>query len=85
LFILLIFGEECRLWSSSCSFVSNLLSLHLSLVQIFSNTFSLCSFLNVRDKVSHPYRTTGKIIILYILILMFLESRWEDIRFWTEW
>jgi hypothetical protein len=26
----------------------------------------------VRDKVSHPYKTTGKIIVLYILIFTFL-------------
>jgi hypothetical protein len=25
----------------------------------------LCSSLNVRDQVSHPYRTTGKIVVLY--------------------
>jgi hypothetical protein len=31
----------------------------------FSNTLSPCSSLSVRDQVSHPYRTTGKIIILY--------------------
>jgi hypothetical protein len=30
-----------------------------------SNTFSACSSLNVREQVSHPYRTTGKIIVLY--------------------
>jgi hypothetical protein len=31
------------------------------------STVSLCSSLNVRDQVSHPYRTTGNIIVLYIL------------------
>jgi hypothetical protein len=39
---------------------------------LFSNTLGLCSSLNVRDHVSHPYRTTGKIIVLYILNLTFL-------------
>jgi hypothetical protein len=38
----------------------NLLSLHLSSVQIFS---CICSSLIVRDQVSHPYKTTSKIII----------------------
>ncbi|PNF33937.1 hypothetical protein B7P43_G06018 [Cryptotermes secundus] len=38
----------------------------------------------VRDQVSHPYRATSKIIVIYILIVMFLDSRREDKRFWTE-
>ena len=33
---------------------------------LFSNTLSLRSTLNVTDHVSHPYKTTSKIIILYI-------------------
>jgi hypothetical protein len=37
--------------------------------------------LNVRDQVSLPYRTTGKIIVLNILIFMFFESNREDRRY----
>jgi hypothetical protein len=59
----------------------DLLLLYLSSVQIFfSNTLSLCSSFNVRAQVSHPYRITGKIIIFYILIFTFLDSRREDER-----
>jgi hypothetical protein len=57
--------------------------IHLS--TMFSNTLSLCSSLNVRDQVPHPCRTTGKFIVLYILIVKFFNSRAEDRRFWTEW
>jgi hypothetical protein len=73
LIILIILAKEYKLWSSSlCSFLISIL---------FSNTLSLCFSLNVRNQVSHPYRTTGKIIVFYILIFMSSDSRREDKRF----
>jgi hypothetical protein len=79
-------GEKYRLWSSSlCSFLQPpVTSSHFCpniLNTLISNTVSLCSSLNVRGEVSHPYRTTGKIIVLYTLIFMFLDSRRDDKRF----
>ena len=35
-------------------------------------------FLTVGDQVSHPYKTTGKIIVLYILTFILLDSKLED-------
>jgi hypothetical protein len=41
-------------------------------------TLRLRSSLNTRDQVSHPYRTTGKMIVFYIQIFMFLNNRRAD-------
>jgi hypothetical protein len=38
----------------------------------------------VRDEVSHPYKTTEKITVAYILIRIFLESKLEDKKFFPE-
>jgi hypothetical protein len=45
-----------------------------SLSSSLCSLLSLCSSLGVRDQVSHPYKTTGKIIVLYTLIFVFLDS-----------
>jgi hypothetical protein len=63
----------------SCHFFS--LGSYIFLCTLFSNTLRLCSFLNVRDQVSHPYRTTGKIIVLEIIIFTCLDTRREDQKF----
>jgi hypothetical protein len=33
---------------------------------LFSNTLSFLSSRNVSDQVSHPYKTTGKIIVYFV-------------------
>jgi hypothetical protein len=66
----IIFGDEYRSLSSSlCSLLHSpvtpsLLGPNIPLSTLFSNTLSLCSSLSVRDQVSHPYKTTGKIIVV---------------------
>jgi hypothetical protein len=80
--ILIIFGETFKL--SSSSLCSLLQPLPPFLVQIFSsapispNTLNLYCSLTVTDQVLHPYETTGKTTVLYVLILKFLERRQED-------
>ena len=75
-----IFGEQYRSLSSSiCSFLhspftSSLLGPNILLCTLFSNTLSLRSSLNVRDQVSHPYKTTGRVLDLCTLIFTFSAS-----------
>ena len=86
-----ILGEQYRSLSSSLySFLpspvtSSPLDPNILLNILFSNTLSLRSSLNVSDQVSHSHKTKGKIIVLYILIIKFLDSKMADIRFCTEW
>jgi hypothetical protein len=61
LFILIIFSKEYKLWSFTlCTFLQSPVTSSLFGPNIL-NTLSLCSSLNVRDQVSHPYRTKGKL------------------------
>jgi hypothetical protein len=65
LIIRIILEEEYKLRSSLCSFLQ-LPVFHPSLVQIFFSTpCSQTTSVNVREQISHPCRTTGK-LKLYI-------------------
>ena len=73
--ITLIFREQYKSQSYSlCSLLqspvtTSLLGPNISLSTLFSDTLSPSSSLNVPDQVSHPYITTGSIIVANIVIL----------------
>jgi hypothetical protein len=48
---------------------SSFLGSNILLNTLFSNTLSIRPSLNVSDQVSHPYKTTDNIIVLYTLFL----------------
>jgi len=68
------FGEQYTSQSSSLrslfhsSDISSFLGPNILLRIILSNTLSPRFSFTVIDQVSHPYKTTGKIIVLYIFI-----------------
>ena len=83
----IIFGERCRSWSSLLhsllhfAVTSSLLGPNILLSTLFLNPLSLYSSLDVRYYVSHPYKATGKILFLDILIFTFLDIRLDDLTF----
>jgi len=85
-----LFGDPYRsLGFSLCSFLylpvtSSLSAPNILLSTLFSSTLSLRSSRNVGDQVPHPYKATGKITVLYILIIVCLDSKLEDERICTE-
>ena len=86
-----ILGEGHKSFSSLlCNLLhsrvtSSLLGPNILLNTMFSDILSFLSSRNVSNQASHPYKTTGKIIVLYILIFKFLDSNLDDKRFCTEW
>lgn len=40
--------------------------------------------INMRDPVSHPFKTRTKTWVLCIWIFTFIDSRWESKSFWTQ-
>jgi hypothetical protein len=85
LIIRIIFGEEYRSLSFSvCSLLDSLATSHLLGPNIPLNTLNLRSSLNVSDPVSHPFKTGGKMIVLYLLIFIFLNNKLNDKTFCTE-
>jgi hypothetical protein len=57
---------------------------NILLSTLFSNTLSLRSFLNVSDQISFPYKATGTIVVVHIVIFICLGNKLEDNRFCTE-
>ena len=80
-----MFSEQYRPLSSSlCSYLqspvtSSLLGPNILLSTLFSNTLGRRYSFNVSDQVSHPYKTTGKIIVMYILIFKLHNEELRDL------
>jgi hypothetical protein len=78
-----ILGEKYKSLSSSlciCLYSpvnSSLLDQNILLGTLLSNTLSLRSSHNVSDQVSHPYKTTGRIIVLLILMFNVWIASWK--------
>jgi hypothetical protein len=83
LFTLITLYETYKLCSSSLwgllqsPVISCLLGPNILLSTLFSYVLNLCSLLSVTDQVSHPYETRCRIMVMYILIVKFLERRRE--------
>jgi len=70
LITVIMFFEVYKLWNPSlCSLLLFLAtSPNILFSTLFSDTLNICSSHNVGHWISHPYKTTGKMIVSYILI-----------------
>ena len=79
------FGMEYKPWISFLfKFLLSYFTSSLPATDIFLRTLFTHS-LNMTNHVSHQYTATGKIILTYILIIMFLGIKLKDKKFWTKW
>jgi len=53
------------------------LGQNILLSTLYWNPLRLCSSRNMRDKISHPYKTS-EVIYLFVFILMFIDRKRED-------
>jgi hypothetical protein len=57
--------------------------MSVSALRVQMQSADVLSF-NMRDHIPHPYRRTGRIIVLNILVLTFLDRKAEEKKFWTK-
>jgi hypothetical protein len=72
-----------RFSPSSCHFIP-LRSKYSPQHPVLKHHRSMFLYVNAREQVSRPYKTKGKIIVLYVIILMFFDRKRENKTFWTE-
>jgi hypothetical protein len=82
LIILILFVEIMELLNMQLSQTFFYFNILLSI--LLKNALNLYSSHNVRDQVSHPYKT-GKTRVSYIYIFTFSDTSREDNRFLAAW
>ena len=80
----MIFGEEYKSEVFSVPLTSSLLGPNTLFRTLFFKTFSLRFSLIVSDQVSYPYTTTGTIIVLYVLNIIYIGVEKVGINVWRD-